>query len=141
LGDGFIIRLYQSKDLEELRAIHRQQGFNYDFPNLEDPIFISKLVLENDGEIRAAIHLRLTSEAYAMLRPGGDPRERWVWFKSLHAASKAAAQRLGIEDVHAFLTLALEKSFRKRLGQLGWQQPTWSCYWLDLEENKNGQRG
>src|SRR5712692_40601 len=95
-----LIREYTPGDLEALRALHAAQGFDYAFPDLADPLFISKLVLE-DGpvaqtlvcapsqathaeacgappRIRAAALLRLTCEAYLLLDPrdgAGDARE------------------------------------------------------------------
>jgi hypothetical protein len=38
------VRPYTSADLDALRRIHARQGFDYAFPDLADPIFISKLV-------------------------------------------------------------------------------------------------
>jgi hypothetical protein len=42
------IREYTSNDLRALRRMHAAQGFCYPFPDLESPLFISKLVLEED---------------------------------------------------------------------------------------------
>jgi len=39
------IRAYEESDLEALRAIHARQGFGYAFPDLGDPLFLTKLVL------------------------------------------------------------------------------------------------
>jgi hypothetical protein len=37
-----------SSDLDALRRMHAAQGFGYAFPDLESPMFLSKLVLEDD---------------------------------------------------------------------------------------------
>ena len=93
------IRFYQDTDLEQLRAIHAAQGFAYPFPDLGNPLFMTKLVLlgENEGreeaagkilwregaqagadspeescapgKIAGAALLRLTAEAYLLLDP------------------------------------------------------------------------
>jgi hypothetical protein len=42
------IREYTAADLDALRRLHAAQGFGYPFPDLESPLFISKLVLEDD---------------------------------------------------------------------------------------------
>jgi hypothetical protein len=44
------IREYKSSDLDALRRMHAAQGFGYPLPDLESPLFLSKLVLEDDGE-------------------------------------------------------------------------------------------
>jgi hypothetical protein len=42
------IREYTSADLVELQRMHAAQNFGYPFPNLDSPLFLSKLVLEED---------------------------------------------------------------------------------------------
>jgi hypothetical protein len=40
-----LIREYQERDLDALRAIHAAQGFDYALPDLRNPLFVTKLVL------------------------------------------------------------------------------------------------
>ena len=63
-----LIREYTPADLDALRRMHASQGFDYAFPNLADPIFVSKLVVE-DGEGRAVMAslARLTCEMYLLV--------------------------------------------------------------------------
>ena len=62
------IREYTEADLEPLRRIHASQGFDYAFPDLRDPIFVSKLVLEDDaGRVVMASLARLTCEMYLLM--------------------------------------------------------------------------
>ena len=76
------VREYKAEDLERLRQIHAAQSFPYAFPDLANPLFVTKIVL-TDGEdanekIAGAALLRLTAEAYLLLDPSqGTPRERW----------------------------------------------------------------
>ena len=42
------IREYTSADFDALRRMHAAQGFGYPFPDLESPLFVSKLVLEDE---------------------------------------------------------------------------------------------
>jgi hypothetical protein len=44
------IREYTSADLDALRHLHAAQGFGYPFPDIDSPLFLSKLVLEEDGD-------------------------------------------------------------------------------------------
>jgi len=44
------IREYTGNDLDALRRLHAAQGFGYPFPDLDSPLFVTKLVLEDAGE-------------------------------------------------------------------------------------------
>ena len=44
-----LVRHYNDSDLAALRQIHAAQNFPYAFPNLSDPLFLTKLVLIDDG--------------------------------------------------------------------------------------------
>jgi hypothetical protein len=44
------IREYQESDLAPLRALHSAQGFDYAFPDLRNPLFVTKLVLCDASE-------------------------------------------------------------------------------------------
>ena len=47
------IREYTPADFEALRRLHAAQGFGYPLPDLESPLFVSKLVLEDSREVAA----------------------------------------------------------------------------------------
>jgi hypothetical protein len=136
-GIGTRVREYKPEDLEALRAIHARQGFEYALPDLNHPLFVTKLVVtgknsEDDSEekILGAALLRLTAEAYLLLDPqAGTPRERWQALLSLHAAAERDAWQRGLEDVHAWLPPGLAKRFGKRLERLGWlRDDRWTPY-------------
>jgi hypothetical protein len=57
-----LIREYTPSDLDALRHLHALQGFGYPFPDLESPLFVTKLVLENE-EGQASRETRQGSEA------------------------------------------------------------------------------
>jgi hypothetical protein len=138
------VRAYEESDAEELRKIHAQQGFSYSFPDLRNPLFLTKLVLveEEAGrevaadksacqeQILGAALLRLTSEAYLLLDPNaGTPKQRWQWLLSLHATAERDAAQRGLEDVHAWLPPAIAKKFGRRLTRLGWvRDDEWTPY-------------
>ena len=125
------VREYEEGDLEALRQIHARQGFDYAFPDLRDPLFVTKLVMEDEGreetrakdgkEIVGAALLRVTAEAYLLLDPKmGTARDRWNWLLGLHAATERDAWRRGLEDVHAWLPPEIAEKFGRRLTRLGW---------------------
>jgi hypothetical protein len=67
------IREYTPADLDALRRMHARQGFDYAFPDLADPIFVSKLVVEDDdGRAVMASLARLTCEMYLLVDREGD---------------------------------------------------------------------
>src|SRR5579862_5550881 len=44
-----LIREYTPNDFDALRRLHAAQGFGYPLPDLDSPLFITKLVLEEDS--------------------------------------------------------------------------------------------
>jgi hypothetical protein len=133
------IRNYEAGDLEGLRRIHAAQGFGYGFPDLRNPLFLTKLVLARDegqnkpedgqGIVGAAL-LRVTAEAYLLLDPAaGSPRERWNWLLELQQATERDAWARGLEDVHAWLPPEISRRFGKRLTRMGWvRDDAWTPY-------------
>src|SRR5260370_10237825 len=67
-----LIREYQESDLAALRAIHAAQGFDYQLPDLRNPLFVTKLVLTGDDASSAVV----AQHAAPLQRPtrGGDDR-------------------------------------------------------------------
>jgi hypothetical protein len=66
------IREYREADLAPLERMHAQQGFDYAFPDLRDPIFVSKMVLENNAaEVVMPSRARLTCEMYLLMNRDG----------------------------------------------------------------------
>jgi hypothetical protein len=127
------VRGYTEADLESLRAMHAAQGFGYAFPDLADPLFLVRSVLEEENRPRMAAFLRLTAEAYLLANPGeGSPRQRWRWLLALHEAVRREAAARGLADVQAFLPPRLARAFGRRLGLLGWRRDPWTCYTRQL---------
>jgi hypothetical protein len=146
------IRECEPADLTELRRLHAFQGFGYPFPELESPLFLSKLVLEEDANdeqgrevdgnslpahsslassprIVMAVLQRLTAETYLLHDPrAGTPRQRWQCFLALHQAAQRAAAARGLNDVQAFLPPPVARAFGRRLERLGWVRDPWPCY-------------
>lgn len=139
------VRAYTGADLEALRAMHAAQGFGYAFPDLGDPLFLVRSVVEEDGRPRMAAFLRLTAEAYLLADPAeGSPRQRWRWLLALHEGVRQEAAARGLADVQAFLPPRVARAFGRRLAGLGWRRDPWTCYTRVLaaraqEEENNGR--
>lgn len=125
-----LIRGYTEADLDALRRMHAAQNFDYEFPDLANPLFVTKLVLADDaGAAQMSILLRLTAEAYFLLDSrAGTPRERWRNFLALHEAARRDAAARGLDDAQAFLPPRVERAFGRRLRRLGWVRDPWPCY-------------
>lgn len=145
------IRPYTDADLDALRRAHASQGFDYPFPDLSDPIFVSKLVLEDDaGRVAMAAMARLTCEMYLLVdRSGGqNPRasgglkksglasasqQRYAQLLALHGACERDLLARGLDDAHAWLPPPIAKRFGRRLEALGWiRDDAWTPYCFRL---------
>ncbi len=116
--------------------MHASQGFNYEFPDLRDPIFVSKLVLEDEaGKPAMAALARLTCEMYLLVdreargAESPSPRERYAQLLALHDAGQRDLIARGLDDAHAWLPPTIAKRFGRRLAQLGWMRDDgWTPY-------------
>lgn len=141
------VREYTEADLAALVTMHRAQGFDYPFPDVNDPIFVSKLVVEVEdpgsagkdgqnregncsGKIVMASLARLTCEMYLFADPhAGTRRERYVRLLELHRAGAADLRARGLDDAHASLPPPIAQRFGRRLESLGWiRDDAWTPY-------------
>lgn len=126
-----LIRPYTESDLDALRAMHSAQGFDYKFPDLRNPLFLSKLILEDDsGKVVTASLARLTCEIYLLADPAaGTPRDRFNRIIALQRAGEADLRARGLEDAHAWLPPRIAARFGRRLADLGWlRDDAWTPY-------------
>lgn len=131
-----LIRQFTDDDLQALKRMHSRQGFEYAFPDVSDPIFVSRLVLEDDdSRIAMASLARLTCEMYLMLDPSlGTPQDRFLRITALHRAGERDLVSRGLDDAHAWLPPEISRRFGKRLEALGWvRDDKWTpyCYLFD----------
>jgi hypothetical protein len=132
--------------------MHAAQGFGYPFPNLSDPLFVSKLVVDDsNGRPVMASLARLTCEMYLLMDrqsetnggagnlPAGEARrqathrsqarERFANFLALHRAGEQDLLARGLEDAHAWLPPPVAPRFGRRLASLGWiRDDAWTPY-------------
>jgi hypothetical protein len=126
-----IVREYAPADLEALRRMHARQGFDYAFPDITDPIFVSKMVVEDDARrVVMASLARLTCEMYLLADPdAGPPRERHVRLTELHRAGQLDLVSRGLDDAHAWLPPKIARRFGRRLEDFGWvRDDKWTPY-------------
>jgi len=76
------IREYTPNDCDALRRMHAAQGFGYPFPDLDSPLFVTKLVLEDacedlsdensEGHGREVVHRNSLPESSSSAAPPLD---------------------------------------------------------------------
>lgn len=114
-----LIRPYTSADLAEIHVLHEKMGFDYRFPDLLG----CTQVVEDEFAVRMAVGLKMQAEVYMWIdQDWRDPQQRWLALQLLQEAVREEAQKLGIDDVVAYIPPELEKSFAKRLKLLGWSK-------------------
>jgi hypothetical protein len=129
------VRQYNDDDLNTLQKIHAAQNFDYSFPNLSNPLFVSKLILEDCNQLIAMAALaRLTCEIYLLADPKyGTPRARYANLQILHQVAKQDLRQRGLEDAHAWLPPRIANRFGQRLASLGWtRDDKWTPYSVRL---------
>ena len=90
-----LIREYTPADLDALRRMHARQSFDYAFPDLADPIFVSKLVVEDDdGRAVMASLARLTCEMYLLVDREDDVRSAGILPAILAAPTETQKRQL-----------------------------------------------
>ena len=121
------IRAYTHADLDALRRMHAASRMPYAFPDLANPLFLTRIVIERDAQIVAAALLRLTAEAYVLLDPAaGTPRDRWRALLLAHEAARGDANRRGFDDAHCWYPPPpWRPRFGRRLERLGWRREPW----------------
>ena len=100
------IRPYQEHDLHALQAIHAAQAFPYEFPDLRDPLFLSKLILVEEvrdatdrqesaepGKGSTASGERIAGAALASSTCSAGPCKVWDWRSVSQAESNFALQQ------------------------------------------------
>lgn len=133
------VREYKDTDLDALRHMHALQNFAYPFPDIADPIFISKLIVEDgSGRQVMASLARLTCEMYLLMDPhAGTPRDRLARLLALHAVGERDLIGRGLDDAHAWLPPQVAKRFGRRLAALGWiRDDTWPPYCRKLNHGR-----
>lgn len=113
------VRDYRPEDKAELEAIHKAQGIDYEFPDLEHPLFFVKKVIVIDGKIRSALVLKICAETFLLLEQRQDPHEKFAEMEILQRSVLSEAYAKGLDEIHAAVP---DIGFDKRLLQLGWSK-------------------
>ena len=132
-----LVRDYTAEDEAEVRKIHEEMAQGYDFPALDDPLFIvRKVVTDETGKILGLSACRIEAETYLILTPNAHPKVKMEAISSLAPALEKSAWQLGISNLVAWIPEFMEKKFSKRLHQLGWTRDKagWHSWQKQLAE-------
>jgi hypothetical protein len=114
-----MVRDYQPEDRDALKAIHEAQGLDYQFPEIDGPLFFVKKVKVDGDKVVAALVLKICAETMLLIDPEQGPQEKLTEMQELQSSVLNEAYRNGLDSIHASIP---EIGFDKRLIQLGWEK-------------------
>jgi hypothetical protein len=130
-----IVRDYEPSDREAVEQLHRLQGMDYKFPDIDQPLFlVRKVCLDDTGKIIGTALCKLQCETYLMLAPALTPSEKVEAITEMNPAIEQEAYERGIDTLAAYIPADISKRFTKRLKVLGWNtaRPGWVTWFRDL---------
>ena len=130
-----VIKSYTAAHLAEIERIHREAGLPPEcMPNLENPLFFLRKIVDDNGKVAMASFLKLTAEAFLLVDHAHEsPEWRWAALQKLTAATLHEAAVKGVADVTAWPPPEVEKSFGSRLEALGFKKSPWPSYSVRLD--------
>ena len=122
-----MVRDYQPSDLAALKVMHAAQGLDYQFPDIDSPLFFVRKVFSDGDKIRAALVLKICAETMLLLDGQQQPQEKLTEMQILQSSVLSEAYSKGLDEIHASIP---EIGFDKRLIQLGWSKdrPGWNLW-------------
>lgn len=136
-----MIRDFQPEDEESLKKIHKDQGFDYNIPELSSPLTLVKKVRVEGGQVVAAMFLRLTAETYLLCE--GSPVVKARSIEELQPEVTRAAYEKGLDDIVCVIPPEISESFAPVLERMGWSRdrdwPMWSRS-TDAQRSEPGQQ-
>ena len=135
-----IIRDYHSDDFEEVKALHEQGDLDYLMPDIDSPLFIVRKVMEVGGKIVCAILWRMEVETYLLLDKNSilSPEEKLEAIRTLQVEGLNDLWLKGVDNCVAWVPKDVEKSFGKRMTELGWSpdRDGWRSWSRNTEPKK-----
>lgn len=129
------VRYYRPEDDAAIERMHAAQGFSYPLPQLNDPNFMVRSVLEGDsGQVEMAVLLCRTAETYLLMDPdAGTKKEKLGKLLLMKNEVMKEAKREGLKDTVCWLPPQIEKQFGPLLVHLGWTKSEWPSYYRKVD--------
>jgi len=131
-----MVRDYRPEDLAALKALHAAQGIDYQFPDLDSPLFFVRKVFTDGSKIRAALVLKICAETMLLLDGQQGPQDKLTEMQMLQSSVLSEAYEKGLDEIYASIP---EIGFDKRLIQLGWSKdrPGWNLWSRSTHEKRS----
>jgi hypothetical protein len=129
-----LIRKYEPRDFESLKAIHASSGLPVNcMPDLSDELFIVKFVAEENGRVVQGAFVKQIAEGFVLVDRGyGSPEKKWDILQELVTQGLHAARLKGIRDLSCWVPPKLEQTFAGRLNDLGFERSPWPSFSITL---------
>lgn len=125
------VRDLEERDLETLKKWHRENGFDYPFPDLFAPEFERVSVVEDEnGELVLTLPAKRTIEMYCLMNKSWrSPRWRLEALMLAHEEMRLALLGKGYTDVNCWLPPEVERSFGRKLTRIfKWIPSRWKSF-------------
>lgn len=130
-----IVRDIEEKDYWAIEKIYGKQNFDYKFPNLSSPLFISRKVCEDEtGKVLGCVVVKLQGECYLFLPPDGKPAEKLEAINKLNESVATDCYSKGLDQITGWIPIEIEEKFSKRLTKLGFIKSKWNSWTKNLLE-------
>jgi hypothetical protein len=128
------IRDFTDADAAFVADIHRVNGLDARcMPELGNPLFLVRRVLEHEGQPAMVYLLKGTLEIYFFVdHAQGTPEERWEWLQRFAEDARQQGFEKGVDALTCWVPSEVERSFEKRLLELGFLKSPWQSYTLPL---------
>lgn len=108
-------------DIPALRELHREAGYDYEFPDLTaKEIEDVTVIVDGDDKPLAAGVAKRTLELYLIMGRAGHPLVKMERIRELHRAMAAKLKTRGFTEGNAFLPPEIAGSYGRHLARLGW---------------------
>jgi hypothetical protein len=130
---GHMVRDFEPEDTDSIISIHKEQGFEYSLPILTSPLCLVKKVRIVDGQVVAAMILRVTAETFLLCT--GSPESKGRAIEELQPEVLREAKEKGLDDIVCVIPPEIAESFEPALRKMGWS-PTrdWKMWYRSLDE-------
>ena len=126
------IREYIPSDFEAIRDLHFKVYPKAKLPNIDSPYFFpfKKVMLVDDRIILAALGSQEIEGHFLVDPDWGDPLQKFCALRAIQNEALRSVRDRGFETCFSTIHEDLEKSYGKRLTELGWFKPPKWSFWL-----------
>lgn len=122
------VRFMNKGDVPRVKEIYEKQGFDYQFPNLDEFFEIPVLVDDHDQVVMAVGGIPTVELFFWIDQDWETPGMRFEALKFLHEFFRREMKSRGVIQGHVFIPPGMEKSFGRRLQKhFGWVPSRWFC--------------